>query len=222
MGHFGNRPLPPQGGVENPFKNRERNFFHSPPPGGSERLRHFALLLGGGLFFVFILPSSLLSEPSSHGFEAAYVLKRYHACIIKNVKSAQSGVAATYLKKACQHQFPSEKFSERAKNKPNQAGVYNLQKREDSDYDAFYNCLLTYLPTVRNDQSANALHQLCKDQFYPVTERSKQDETFPLGANKILQFLGIGQKSPKDSPPHQTIDGDRFVPLTPWQTGNPR
>ena len=172
-------------------------------------------MIGLGVGLLLLVPVHSLAEPLVLADEAGEIIKQYHACIIKNIKPAQSGVAAKYLQSACQYKFPSEKMAYMAKNNANRAGVYDLQKTDELEYGLFYDCLLKYLPAVKNDHSAKAMYQLCKEQFYPVTELSPQDNK----PNKILQFLGLGKKPSQADSSHWTIDGDYFAPLQPWQGG---
>ena len=139
----------------------------------------------------------------------------YHTCLVDYVKPAKSGVAATALQQACHTLFPPEAADSLAIHKTNAERVYDIHPTDDLNYTPFYTCLMNYLPAVNNDQSANVMIQLCRDQFFPVSETLPQEKK----PHTILQLLGIGKTSPQGDSPPLLIDGDSFEPLAPRHAG---
>ena len=173
----------------------------------------FPITLIFSVLFLSSIPAPALSTPLIP--TDSDLLKRYRACLMKNVKPAQSGVAAAHLQRACQRKFSQKDKLSRPKKTANRAVVYDLNKTDNMDDIPFYDCLLEYLPSVKNDQTARVMHQLCRDQFHPVPDFPPPHKK----QNKLLQFLGLGKKRSKDESSHLTIDGDSFAPLVPWQPG---
>ena len=139
----------------------------------------------------------------------------YHACLVNYVKPTKSGVAATALQQACRTLFPPESADTMATLKANAEGVYDIHPADDIDDRPFYTCLMNYLPAVHNDQSANVMIQLCREQFFPVSETLPPQKK----PNIILQLLGIEKTSTQGDSPSLLIDGDSFKPLAPQHGG---
>lgn len=142
-------------------------------------------------------------------------IKPSHACILRYVKPAKSGVAATHLQQACHFLFPPDPPPLQTQQGAHRTAIHDFQPTNDPFLVPFYRCLLESLPPVHNDQSATAMHQLCKAQYHPTSDASPPDTR----RHPILQFLGIGTQKPPQESPRMGINGTTFVPLVPWQGG---
>ena len=190
------------------FSSRRFNIY-------GQRSGAFRVLLC--TYWLCLLPHTTWGEEIIHyDDEQQAALAAYKTCLLKHVQPAQSPVAASHLQQACQRQF-APVTSAVAKNGMQDLSASDEQHRQRENYRLFDECLLHYLPTVHNDPSANALLQLCKEQFGGVV-----DATVGQQPNKIMQLLGFGIQQPSHAQPNKILEGDAFVPLRPWQAGQSR
>ncbi|MBF0461489.1 MAG: hypothetical protein HQL87_08840 [Magnetococcales bacterium] len=171
-----------------------------------------AVLLGS------LLPVAAWSESPRADADKPAELALYRDCLVKKVQPAQSAVAAGYLQQACARTFVSPKGASPAKSGTQRPTMADTEQTSRAVTGPFDDCLFQYLPTVHNDQSANAMVELCKEQFGDGTDGAATVHK----PNKILQLLGIGSQKPEQEHPDMTIEGDSFVPLVPWQGGQAR
>ncbi|MBF0583825.1 MAG: hypothetical protein HQL80_06255 [Magnetococcales bacterium] len=179
---------------------------------GRQTLLLCVLLLGN------LLSQPAQAEPILNDAEQRAALARYRDCVIHKVQPARSAVAASHLQQACQTIFAADKGGNAAKMGTRQLNMHEMQQEEQEKNRRFHECLLDYLPTVYNDQSAEAMVQLCREQF--GTENDK-----PVSQARpdiLLQLLGLRSDKRNKQPQELTIEGDTFVPLVPWQGGQPR
>ncbi len=179
--------------------------------GGGIRVLFCALVLGS------LSPLPVASETTRYDEEQRVALTGYRDCLVNTVQPAQSAVASTYLQQACQRVFAPDQGGTQAKNGTQRLTVPEKQQTEKEINRPFDDCLLRYLPTVHNDQSAHAMVQLCREQFGPVAMEGSPGNK----PSKILQLLGITPDRKNREHPDMTIEGDSFVPLVPWQSGQP-
>ncbi|MEO5363405.1 MAG: hypothetical protein H7838_07255 [Magnetococcus sp. DMHC-8] len=141
----------------------------------------------------------------------------YRDCVLDKVQPARSAVAATHLLQACQRRFVPEQglsLDKAGAARPAGQGVRQPERENEGPFDE---CLLQQLPTVHNDQSAHAMVQLCREQFGSPGRSAPTDQR----PGRIWQWLGIKPDQQKREQSDWTMEGDAFVPLVPWQAGQP-
>ncbi|MEO5351638.1 MAG: hypothetical protein H7835_00245 [Magnetococcus sp. XQGC-1] len=162
---------------------------------------------------VFFVSLPLWGEGESRVAPAAY-----RDCLLQKVQPAQSGLAASHLQQACRRKFAPDMEKTVEKSTTRSGGVQEMQPTEQENNGPVDDCLLNYLPTVHNDQSAQAMLQLCREQFGAPTLPTAADKR----PSRLWRLLGIIPDKPQGERPDLTIDGEGFVPLVPWQAGQPR
>lgn len=169
------------------------------------------------LLFCILLSPAAQSEPLQNDEQRA-TLALYHDCVLKKVQPAESAVAASQLQQACQRTFAPNQEGRFAKNGTQRLNIQEMQQVEQEQNRLLDDCLLNYLPTVHNDQSANAMIQLCTEQFGSRTDVGPSKNR----PNILLQLLGIPPKKPNNASSDLAMEDDSFVPLVPWQGGQAR
>ncbi|MBF0161046.1 MAG: hypothetical protein HQL88_02050 [Magnetococcales bacterium] len=138
----------------------------------------------------------------------------YQTCLLKHVQPAQSQIAAAWLQQACQRQFAPEPVTAATGSL---SGV-NTQQNQRDEHKTLDECLLHHLPTVQNDTSASTLVQMCKEHS-GHTGNETENRVKP---SALLHLLGIDDRKPRAEQSQQSLEGDVFVPLRPWQAGQSR
>lgn len=198
------------------IKQKERNRPATNPVQRRSATTRWATALCALLLTLLPSPSAQ-SEPSQQEEQRA-TLALYHDCVLKKVQPAQSAVAASHLQQACQRTFAPDKGEIFEKNGTQRLNRQEMQRVEREENRLLDECLLNHLPTVHNDQSANAMVQLCTEQFGPGTH-AEPSKNRP---NILLQLLGIPPQKPGTGSPEWTMENDAFVPLVPWPGGQSR
>ncbi|MEO5341425.1 MAG: hypothetical protein H7837_13070 [Magnetococcus sp. MYC-9] len=170
----------------------------------------------GWLACLLPAPCHALEERRA-GVEQGTARTLYRECLLNKVQPALSTVAATQLQQVCRRKFAPDGEVRPGRKGNLVAPLPEEPRMEQEQQERFDDCLLEYLPTVHNDQSANAMLHLCQEQFGAPGDTTTSART----PNKLLQWLGIRSDKPGRQPADLTLEGETFVPLVPWQGGQP-